>query len=199
MLLGSLPTSVKVCWQTIFQCSFKKEAANGIFGLPNCILEGQFGLPLFCHATIKVTLLVVGCYLPMQKPKMSALYFCNTFDLRVQFIAMARTIIEVLSYKSHEWSYTTWISRALTCVWVTSTAFSEAINCAILVLEDLSSHLENPNSQIEMKFILLEQKYLENLNSGNTIDALKVSMNSFLSQGWPLVAGFATRTDPPAP
>ena len=46
--------------------------------------------------------------------------------------------------------------------------------CAILVLEDLSSHLENPNSQIEMKFLLLEQKYLENLNSGNTIEALKV-------------------------
>jgi len=45
---------------------------------------------------------------------------------------------------------------------------------AVNVLEDLSSHLENPNSQIEMKFILLEQKYLENLNSGNTIDALKV-------------------------
>merc|ERR1719341_2030817 len=45
---------------------------------------------------------------------------------------------------------------------------------AVNVLEDLSSHLENPNSQIEMKFLLLEQKYLENLNSGNTIEALKV-------------------------
>ena len=56
------------------------------------------------------------------------------------------------------------------------------INCALLVLEDLSSHLENPNSQIEMKFLLLEQKYLENLNSGNTIEALKVMRQFYLSK-----------------
>merc|ERR1719187_2341430 len=45
---------------------------------------------------------------------------------------------------------------------------------AVNVLEDLSPHLENPSNQIEMKFLLLEQKYLENLSSGNFIDALKV-------------------------
>lgn len=45
---------------------------------------------------------------------------------------------------------------------------------AVNVLEDLSPHLDNPSSQIEMKFLLLEQKYLENLSSGNMIDALKV-------------------------
>lgn len=45
---------------------------------------------------------------------------------------------------------------------------------AVNVLEELSGHLEDPNSQIEMKFLLLEQKYLEHLNAGNTIEALKV-------------------------
>ena len=43
------------------------------------------------------------------------------------------------------------------------------------MLEELSGHLEDPNSQIEMKFLLLEQKYLEHLNAGNTIEALKAS------------------------
>ena len=42
------------------------------------------------------------------------------------------------------------------------------------VLEDLASHLEDKNAHLEMKYILLEQKYMENLNSGNTIEALKV-------------------------
>ena len=42
-------------------------------------------------------------------------------------------------------------------------------------LDDLRNHLENPDSLIEMKFLLLEQKYLEYLSRGNSIDALKVS------------------------
>ena len=45
---------------------------------------------------------------------------------------------------------------------------------AVDVLEDLASHLEDKNAHLEMKYILLEQKYMENLNSGNTIEALKV-------------------------
>ena len=45
---------------------------------------------------------------------------------------------------------------------------------AVNVLEDLSEHLEDKAAHIEMKFILLEQKYLENLNSGNSFEALKV-------------------------
>jgi len=45
---------------------------------------------------------------------------------------------------------------------------------AVNVLEDLSVHLEDKAAHIEMKFILLEQKYLENLNSGNSFEALKV-------------------------
>ena len=47
---------------------------------------------------------------------------------------------------------------------------------SLLVLDDLTPHLENPSSQIEMKFLLLEQKYLENLAAGNTIEALKVKI-----------------------
>jgi hypothetical protein len=48
---------------------------------------------------------------------------------------------------------------------------------AVNVLEDLTDHLDaGPTSQVmvEMKFMLLEQKYLENLAAGNTIEALKV-------------------------
>ena len=42
------------------------------------------------------------------------------------------------------------------------------------VLEDLRVHLENPEQIVEMKFLLLEQKYLELLYKGNSIEALKV-------------------------
>ena len=44
----------------------------------------------------------------------------------------------------------------------------------ILALEELKSHLENPENFVEMKFLLLEQKYLELLYKGNSIEALKV-------------------------
>ena len=43
-------------------------------------------------------------------------------------------------------------------------------------LDDLRNHLENPDSTVEMKFLLLEQKYLEHLSRGNSIDALKVNI-----------------------
>ena len=42
-------------------------------------------------------------------------------------------------------------------------------------LDDLRNHLENADNLVEMKFLLLEQKYLEHLSRGNSIDALKVS------------------------
>ena len=45
----------------------------------------------------------------------------------------------------------------------------------ILALEELKGHLENPDNFVEMKFLLLEQKYLELLYKGNSIEALKVS------------------------
>lgn len=45
---------------------------------------------------------------------------------------------------------------------------------AVNVLEELAPHLDNPSSQMEMRFLLLEQKYLEYLEAGNTIEALKV-------------------------
>ena len=48
------------------------------------------------------------------------------------------------------------------------------------VLEDLRVHLESPEQIVEMKFLLLEQKYLELLYKGNSIEALKVSF-PFLS------------------
>ena len=42
------------------------------------------------------------------------------------------------------------------------------------VLEDLSMHLEDKTSHLKMKYILLEQKYMEHLSNGNTLEALKV-------------------------
>ena len=39
----------------------------------------------------------------------------------------------------------------------------------------ITGHLENPDNFVEMKFLLLEQKYLELLYKGNSIEALKVS------------------------
>lgn len=45
---------------------------------------------------------------------------------------------------------------------------------AVNVLEELAPHLEDPASQTEMRFLLLEQKYLEHLESGSYIEALKV-------------------------
>ena len=45
---------------------------------------------------------------------------------------------------------------------------------AVNVLEDLATHLEDKSAHLEMKYILLEQKYLENLNTGNTLEAVKV-------------------------
>ena len=41
-------------------------------------------------------------------------------------------------------------------------------------LEELKDHLEHPNNLVEMKFLLLEQKYLEFLAQRNRIEALKV-------------------------
>lgn len=45
---------------------------------------------------------------------------------------------------------------------------------AVKTLDELKSHLENADSMQEMKFLLLEQKYLELLARGNSIEALKV-------------------------
>jgi len=45
---------------------------------------------------------------------------------------------------------------------------------AVTLLEDLRVHLESPEQIVEMKFLLLEQKYLELLYKGNSIEALKV-------------------------
>jgi len=45
---------------------------------------------------------------------------------------------------------------------------------AVTILEELRNHLENPEHAKEMKFLLLEQKYLELLYKGNSIEALKV-------------------------
>ncbi|XP_040583152.1 WD repeat-containing protein 26 [Lepeophtheirus salmonis] len=45
---------------------------------------------------------------------------------------------------------------------------------SVKTLEDLKPHLENPGNLVEMKFLLLEQKYLEFLSNGNYIEALKV-------------------------
>ncbi len=48
-----------------------------------------------------------------------------------------------------------------------------------LGLDDLRNHLDSPDNSIpEMKFLLLEQKYLELLLRGNSLDALKVRIIS---------------------
>lgn len=39
-------------------------------------------------------------------------------------------------------------------------------------LNDLKNLLDNPQNALEMKFLLLEQKYFEYLDEGRTIDAL---------------------------
>jgi len=45
---------------------------------------------------------------------------------------------------------------------------------AVNVLEELAPHLETPSTQVEMRFLLLEQKFLEHLDNGSYIEALKV-------------------------
>ncbi|XP_023320596.1 WD repeat-containing protein 26-like [Eurytemora carolleeae] len=45
---------------------------------------------------------------------------------------------------------------------------------AVNVLDDLKHHLESPDTVKEMKFIILEQKYIEYLRDGKTFEALKV-------------------------
>ncbi len=47
-----------------------------------------------------------------------------------------------------------------------------------LALDDLKDHLEHPRNLTEMKFLLLEQKYLELLAQQNIVEALKVSPSS---------------------
>jgi hypothetical protein len=42
------------------------------------------------------------------------------------------------------------------------------------VLEDLTVHLEGKDIMKEMKFIILEQKFLEHIYAGKTFEALKV-------------------------
>ena len=43
-------------------------------------------------------------------------------------------------------------------------------------LDDLKNHLENPENMVEMKFLLLEQKFLELISKGNRMQALKVNI-----------------------
>ena len=38
----------------------------------------------------------------------------------------------------------------------------------------MKNHLENPKNMIEMKFLLLEQKFIELISKGNRMNALKV-------------------------
>merc|ERR1719220_2715112 len=45
---------------------------------------------------------------------------------------------------------------------------------AVNVLAELAPHLETPSTQVEMRFLLLEQKFLEHLDNGSYIEALKV-------------------------
>jgi len=54
---------------------------------------------------------------------------------------------------------------------------------AINVLEDLKHHLEAPGAIKEMKYIILEQKYMEYIRDGKTFEALKVLQMEISSLG----------------
>merc|ERR1712223_1924585 len=45
---------------------------------------------------------------------------------------------------------------------------------AVRTLDDMKNHLENPDNMVEMKFLLLEQKYLELISKRKIIEAHKV-------------------------
>ena len=55
---------------------------------------------------------------------------------------------------------------------------SVSIFLAVIILfsalDNLRDHLENPEKLSEMKYLLLEQKYLELLSQKNRMEALKV-------------------------
>ena len=58
--------------------------------------------------------------------------------------------------------------------------FTHYLPFVFIALDDMKNYLENPDSMIEMKFLLLEQKYLELVSNKSTIDALKVKFNLIL-------------------
>jgi hypothetical protein len=51
---------------------------------------------------------------------------------------------------------------------------SSVTHACVAVLEDLTVHLEGKDIMKEMKFIILEQKFLEHIYAGKTFQALKV-------------------------
>lgn len=53
-------------------------------------------------------------------------------------------------------------------------------------LNDLKNLLENPHNALEMKFLLLEQKYFEYLDDGRTIDALYSLRHEITTLGYNL-------------
>jgi hypothetical protein len=53
-------------------------------------------------------------------------------------------------------------------------------------LDELRDHLENPDNLTEMKYLLLEQKYLELLSQKNRIDALKVGIETVMKHDYVL-------------
>ena len=67
------------------------------------------------------------------------------------------------------------------------------------MLEELAPHLEAPSTQVEMRFLLLEQKFLEHLDNGSYIEALKVNTGGDFrnqSMGWCKAQQW---NEPPAP
>ena len=78
---------------------------------------------------------------------------------------------------------------------------------AVNVLENLAEHLEDKSAHIEMKFILLEKKYLENLNSCSSLEALRVlqlelTLSSTTRAGltsWRATSCWARPRPPPRP
>ena len=50
----------------------------------------------------------------------------------------------------------------------------QSVTISISALDNLRDHLENPEKLSEMKYLLLEQKYLELLSQKNRMEALKV-------------------------
>ena len=51
---------------------------------------------------------------------------------------------------------------------------NSSMSCCISALDELTDHLESPEHAVEMKYLLLEQKYLELLLKRNTMQAVQV-------------------------
>ena len=67
-----------------------------------------------------------------------------------------------------------WWNQLVDFLGLHSTYLLNAFSFCLAVLEDLAVHLEGKDTMKEMKFIILEQKFLEFIYAAKTFEALKV-------------------------